>query len=87
MTYTYEEFLAELADTMKECGSVYALAQELGINRQYLSDILNRKEQPGPKILKSLNLRKVVTYETIDEPAGQLANPDLQTATAPNSVR
>jgi len=40
-----------------------ALAEELGIKPAYLSDILNFRRDPGPKVLRALGLTKIVTYQ------------------------
>lgn len=39
-------------------GSQAKLAQMLGISEAYLSDILNGKRHPGPKVLEALHLEK-----------------------------
>lgn len=46
--------------TMKE------LARRIGVSPQYLSDIIAKRREPGPKILKALGYTKVVAYETGD---------------------
>ena len=38
-------------------------AKALGVSSQYLTDVLTGNRQPGPKILKALNLRRVFRYE------------------------
>lgn len=43
---------------------VARLAEELGVTRQYLSDVLAGKREPGPKILAAVGVRKRVVYET-----------------------
>ena len=49
--------------------SLRGYAKELGISAPYLSDILRCNREPGPKILKLLQLRKIksvnVVYERI----------------------
>lgn len=39
-------------------------AKRLGVSPQYLSDIIAKRREPGPKILKALGYTKVVAYET-----------------------
>ena len=39
------------------------LAGELDISVQYLSDILNGRREPGPKILSALGIERRITYE------------------------
>jgi transcriptional regulator with XRE-family HTH domain len=38
------------------------LASELGISVSYLSDILNDRRDPGPRVLEALGVEKVVSY-------------------------
>lgn len=40
-----------------------AYANELGITPQYLCDILQRRRDPGPKVLSRLGLTQSVKYE------------------------
>ena len=51
----------------KEVGNVNKLALKLGITGQYLDTVINGRKNPGPKLLKALQLRKVVVYEPIIE--------------------
>lgn len=45
--------------------SQVSLAQELGVSPSALSDVLARRRDPGPKLLKAMKLRKRVIYEPI----------------------
>lgn len=38
------------------------LAAEIGVSRQYLSDVLAGRREAGPAILHSLGLERVVVY-------------------------
>lgn len=40
-----------------------ALARELGVSQGYLSDILQERREPGPKVLKALKLKRRIVYE------------------------
>lgn len=40
-------------------------AAALGVSAQYLNDVLTGHRPPGPKILKSFDLRRVFRYEDI----------------------
>lgn len=44
-----------------------ALAEELGITPSYLCDVLQRRRDPGPQVLRALGLERVVTYREIRE--------------------
>jgi len=39
-----------------------AVADEMGISPQYLSDVISRRRKPGQKVLKALGLERQVTY-------------------------
>lgn len=41
------------------------LAEELGVAQSAISAVLHRKQEPGPKLLEALGLKKVVIYERI----------------------
>lgn len=43
-------------------GTQAALAQEIGISAQYLSQILARERDPSEKVLDYLNFEKVIMY-------------------------
>lgn len=64
---TQDEFLHYLTQLAREHGSQKALAEDLGINAAWLSDILRRRRDPGHKLLEALGFRKIVTYERITE--------------------
>lgn len=38
-------------------------ARALGISPTYLSDVMCGRRKPGPKILKALGLKRIVTYQ------------------------
>ncbi len=46
-------------------GSLRELARQWQVSAALISDVVNRRRNPGPKILNHLNLRRVVriTYE------------------------
>ena len=60
-------FIWYLKSEIEIAGSQKAFAARLGISEQYLTDILKRRREPGEKILKPLGLRRVVTYERIEQ--------------------
>jgi hypothetical protein len=45
-------------------GGQAAVARELGVSPQNLHDILNDRRTPGPTVLRSLGLKRVIRYET-----------------------
>jgi hypothetical protein len=44
-------------------GSQKAVAAEIGVTQGFLGDVLHGRRLPGKKILKSLGLVRIVTYE------------------------
>ena len=53
--YTKEEVLRRLAEKQGSRTQT-ALAEEIGISRPYLSDVLNGRRDPGPAILSFVGL-------------------------------
>jgi DNA-binding MarR family transcriptional regulator len=53
--------IAELERRAEISGQV-ALAKKLKISPQYLCDILKRRRQPGPKVLKGMGIKRAITY-------------------------
>lgn len=41
----------------------HEVAEEIGVSDVYLSDVLNGRRDPGPKILTALNLSATTVYE------------------------
>ena len=41
------------------------IAKQLKVSPQYLCDIQQGRRAPGPKVLRALGLREVITYEWI----------------------
>jgi DNA-binding transcriptional regulator YdaS (Cro superfamily) len=47
-------------------GSQKAYAKRVGLSESYLSDVLNRRRDISPRILKHLGLERVTYYRRID---------------------
>ena len=47
-------------------GSQKAYAKRVGLSESYLSDVLNRRRDISPRILKHLGLERVVYYRRVD---------------------
>jgi len=60
---THAKLIKLLRETTEDAGSAKAWGELHKIGAPYISDVLNRRRDPGPKILKALGLRKVVLYE------------------------
>lgn len=60
------KFLQYLNKLVDEAGTQKALAEKLGINQAYLSDILAGRREPADKILTALKMERVVTYRFVD---------------------
>lgn len=39
------------------------LADAMGVTPAYMSDLINGRRDPGPRILRQLHFRKVIQYE------------------------
>ncbi len=63
----HAELLRRLEREIELCGSLRRCAVALGVSPQYLSAVLTGERAVGPKLLRSLKLKrtvvKVVTYE------------------------
>jgi DNA-binding phage protein len=55
-----EDVLLMLNESIEETGGITAWSRQIGINRTYLSLVLNRRRSPGRKILAALNLSEVL---------------------------
>lgn len=62
---TQGQVVALIREKIEEAGSLRQLAIKWGISAPYLSDVVNGRRAPGPKITKHLGLKGVrtVTYE------------------------
>jgi transcriptional regulator with XRE-family HTH domain len=58
-----QEVIALVAAQAKEAGSMRELARRWGITVSYVSDLLNGRRAPGPKILGPLGLERVKRIE------------------------
>ncbi len=45
----------------------WKFAMSMGVGTAYLSDMMHGRRDPGPKILEFLGLRKVVSYQFIED--------------------
>jgi hypothetical protein len=57
------EVRALLSEAVTAAGNQSAWARQFGFSHSIVSNVLLSKRQPTAKILKALNLRKVVLYE------------------------
>lgn len=58
----------DVRDLLKEMGRAStsaAVSKKLGVSAQYLCDIQMGRRAPGPKVLRAIGLREVITYERI----------------------
>ena len=51
-----------LAEAVKKAGNQTAFAKLHGMSLAYVNDVMNKRADPGQKILDALGLEKVVTY-------------------------
>lgn len=59
---TIDGILKILRARIETEGSQMAVARNLGVSTQYLSDVLRRQREPGEKILEPLGLKRQVFY-------------------------
>lgn len=60
---TIENVIDRLRREIEAAGSQRQFAQKIGVSAAYLNDVMNRKREPGDKILKAINLQKVIVYK------------------------
>ena len=60
---TIEAFLRRLRMVVKRYGSQLKAARALGVSPAYLNDVLQRRREPGPKLLRPMGIRSRVEYE------------------------
>lgn len=63
---TKQELIEHLRQLVEEAGSQRELAKRLGVSAPFIGDVLLGKREPAPKMLKALGLRRVVTFERLD---------------------
>lgn len=59
---TLFDVFVQMRAACKDAGGQAAWAERHGMSAAYVSDVLNSRREPGPKILGALGLRKVVRY-------------------------
>ena len=60
-----ERFVRMLQFLAHQAGSWSALARQLEVTPQYLSDVKDGRRAPGKGILKGLGMERVVTYRKV----------------------
>jgi len=64
---TKAELIKHLHELVEEAGTQRDLAQRLGVSASHLGDVLLGKREPAAKILTALGLRRVVTFERVEQ--------------------
>lgn len=64
---TKDELIEHLRKLVKEEGSQRNLAKRLGVSAPFIGDVLLGKREPAAKMLKALGLRRVITFERLEE--------------------
>lgn len=62
---TLDKVVEQLRREVAEAGSEIAWAAPHGISQSYVNFVLRNVIRPGPKILKALGLKKVISYEKV----------------------
>ena len=73
MAMTHDLVLVDVACRIEEAGSLRKLAERWGISPAYLSDVMRKRRNPGPAILKHLGLVSVRKVIVRYEPKGKKA--------------
>lgn len=60
---TEDQVIERVRFEVKRSGSMRAYARTIGVTVSYVSDLLNGRRAPGPKILDPLGLEKVKVIE------------------------
>jgi DNA-binding transcriptional regulator YdaS (Cro superfamily) len=60
---TLQDLLNELGEIIAQFPSQKTAAKKLGVSPQYLNDVVQKRREPGPKLLKAMKLRRVESYE------------------------
>lgn len=69
--YTLEDVLGILRTAIGEGGTAAEWAKSQGLSPQYVSDVLNLRRSPGPKLLGALQLERVTTYQAKQQAKGR----------------
>ena len=64
---THAKIRQRLRRHVREHGSARALALVIGVSNTYVSEVLNGKREPGPRILAFLGLERHQTYRKKEE--------------------
>lgn len=65
---TLAEIYVELRIAYRKAGGQGKWAKANGVTPQYVSDVLNARRDPGPKILGPLGFVEQITYARIRKP-------------------
>lgn len=60
---TLDDVLRRLENHIHAKGGAASWAREMDISASYISDVLNRRREPGPRILKAMGLESVTIYQ------------------------
>jgi hypothetical protein len=63
---TLDQVLSLLRRECRKSGSQSAWAKAHGVSGAYVSDVLQKRREPGEGILRPLGLEKAVTYRRIN---------------------
>ena len=62
---TLDKVVEQLRREVAKAGSETAWAYPHGISQSYVNFVLRNVISPGPKMLKALGLKKVISYERV----------------------
>jgi hypothetical protein len=64
--YTREEVIQMLREYVEDCGSQKEAASKIGISAQYMNDLMRGRRSPGPAVLETMKLKRVMVYERFE---------------------
>ena len=82
----HDQLVALMKQETRNAGSQKTLAMKWGISQQQLSDVLNRRRMPGPRILRMLGFEPVTMYKKIYRTGGN-AGPEGERSTQEAKAR
>ncbi|CAX25993.1 protein of unknown function [Methylorubrum extorquens DM4] len=62
---TYDDVRARLSTAIREAGSQKAFAEQAGVSRPYLNDVIAGRRPAGDRVLAALDLRRVERFVSL----------------------
>ncbi|UYW28387.1 helix-turn-helix transcriptional regulator [Methylorubrum extorquens] len=62
---TRDEVRAMLAQAVRDAGSQKRFAEQTGVSRPYLNDVLARRREPGERLLDAIAVQRVERFVSL----------------------